>query len=169
MYNGVVHNSVIIAAALVEMLGVRESVPPLRALVEAVVRWESFVEGSRADALDDLLAEDVVLYSPVAFTPQRGRDVVARYLRAARQVLLFEGDPELPFRYTRRVLGDDVAVLEFETTVDHKYVNGVDIVRCDDGGAIVEFRVMIRPLQALNCVRTAMAAALGVMSREAHG
>jgi hypothetical protein len=59
------------------------------------------------------------------------------------------------------VLGDDVAVLEFETTLEGKHVNGVDIIRCDDAGQIVEFRVMIRPLQAVNAVHAQMAAALG--------
>ena len=46
------------------------------------------------------------------------------------------------------MLAGDTAVLEFETTVEGKYVNGVDIIRCNDEGRIVEFRVMIRPLQA---------------------
>jgi hypothetical protein len=64
------------------------------------------------------------------------------------------------FRYTKQVLAGDTAVLEFETTVEGKYVNGVDIIRCDDDGKIVEFRVMIRPLQAVNLVHQQMAAML---------
>ncbi len=64
------------------------------------------------------------------------------------------------FRYTKIVTTGDTAVLEFETTVDGKYVNGVDIMRCNDAGRIVEFRVMIRPLQAINLVHEQMAAML---------
>jgi hypothetical protein len=60
-------------------------------------------------------------------------------------------------------MSGNVAVLEFETTVDGKYVNGVDIVTCDDEGRIVEFRVMIRPLQAVNLVHRQMAAMLESM------
>jgi hypothetical protein len=67
------------------------------------------------------------------------------------------------FRYTKKVLAGDTAVLEFETTVEGKYVNGVDIIRCDDEGKIVEFRVMIRPLQAVNAVHRQMAAMLETM------
>jgi hypothetical protein len=61
-----------------------------------------------------------------------------------------------PFRYTRQVLAGDTGVLEFETEVDGKHVNGVDIVRCDERGRIVEFRVMLRPLQAVNAVHARM-------------
>jgi hypothetical protein len=64
------------------------------------------------------------------------------------------------FRYTKEVLAGDTAVLEFETTLGGTYVNGVDIIRVDDAGRIVEFRVMIRPLQAVDAVRRAMKAAL---------
>ena len=61
------------------------------------------------------------------------------------------------------MLAGDTAVLEFETTVEGKYVNGVDIIRCNDEGRIVEFRVMIRPLQAINLVHRQMAATLEQM------
>jgi hypothetical protein len=67
------------------------------------------------------------------------------------------------FRYTKEVLAGDTAVLEFETTVEGKYVNGVDIIRCNEAGKIVEFRVMIRPLQAINLVHRQMAAMLEQM------
>ena len=70
------------------------------------------------------------------------------------------------FRYTKKVLDGDTAVLEFETTIDGKYVNGVDIIRCNEAGRIVEFRVMIRPLQAVNAVHQQMAATLERMSSQ---
>jgi hypothetical protein len=81
------------------------------------------------------------------------------YLHAAAQTLSGDGG-DGAFRYTKQVLAHNVAVLEFETTVSGKYVNGVDIIRCDDTGRIVEFRVMIRPLQAVNVVHEQMRAML---------
>ncbi len=72
------------------------------------------------------------------------------------------------FRYTKTVVAGDTAILEFETTMQGKYVNGVDIIRCNDEGRIVEFRVMVRPLQAVNLVHEQMAAMLEAM-RGAEG
>ncbi len=83
--------------------------------------------------------------------------VTARYMQAAK--LTLAGDSGAgAFRFTKRVTAGDLAVLEFETTVDGKYVNGVDILRCDDTGSIVEIRVMIRPLQAIDVVHKQMRA-----------
>ncbi len=72
-------------------------------------------------------------------------------------------DPPKGFHYTKIVMTDDTAVLEFETTVEGKYVNGVDIIRCNDAGRIVEIRVMLRPLQAINLVHEQMGRALEAM------
>jgi hypothetical protein len=62
------------------------------------------------------------------------------------------------------LLGDDTAMLEFETTMKGKYVNGIDIIRCNERDRIVEFRVMIRPLQAVNLVHEQMATMLEAMA-----
>ena len=123
---------------------------------DVIARWHRYMAGDLPGGLDELLADEVVFLSPVVFTPQRGKEITTRYLEAAGVAL--PGDPsgEGAFRYTKQVLAGDVAVLEFETTVDGKYVNGVDITRCDDSGRIVEFRVMIRPLQAIQAVAERM-------------
>jgi hypothetical protein len=122
---------------------------------DVIARWHRYLRGDLPGGLDGLLADDVVFYSPVVYTPQRGKDITARYLTAATAVLA--GDAAVgAFRYTKEVLAGDTAVLEFETTVQGKYVNGVDIVRCDDAGRIVEFRVMLRPLQAIQVVHELM-------------
>ena len=123
---------------------------------DVIARWHRWMAGDLPGGLDELLADEVVFYSPVVFTPQRGKAVTTRYLEAAGAAL--PGDPagEGAFRYTKQVTAGDVAVLEFETTVDGKYVNGVDIIRCDGSGRIVEFRVMIRPLQAIQAVAQRM-------------
>ncbi len=138
---------------------------------QTMAKWEQHLRGNLPGGLDELLHDDVVFYSPVVFTPQEGKAVTKLYLEAAGQTLPGEGSDEAAggkkgsggFRYTKKVLDGHVAVLEFETTVEGKYVNGVDIIRCDDEGRIVEFRVMIRPLQAINAVHRQMAAMLETM------
>ena len=122
---------------------------------DLIGRWHRYMAGELPGGLDELLADDVVFYSPVVYTPQRGKDITTLYLEAAKQALPGDGG-DGAFRYTKEVLAGDTAVLEFETTVAGKYVNGVDIIRCDDRGRIVEFRVMIRPLQAVNAVHQQM-------------
>src|SRR3954451_960783 len=96
--------------------------------IEQVVdKWHRHMAGELPDGLDGLLADDVVFYSPIVFTPQRGKEITRLYLEAAK-VSLPGDDGAGAFRYTKQVLDGDLAVLEFETTVDGKYVNGVDII-----------------------------------------
>jgi len=124
---------------------------------DVIARWHRYMRGDSPGGLDELLADEVVFHSPVVFTPQRGREITTRYLEAAADALAGDADgPAGAFRYTKQVVAGDTAVLEFETTVQGKYVNGVDIVRCDDAGRIVEFRVMLRPLQAISAVHEEM-------------
>jgi ketosteroid isomerase-like protein len=121
---------------------------------DAIARWHRYLGGELPGGLDELLADDVVFYSPVVYTPQRGKPVTTQYLEAASRTLA--GEAAGAFRYTKQVLSGDTAVLEFETSVEGKYVNGVDIIRCDDAGRIVEFRVMMRPLQGIQAVHEQM-------------
>jgi hypothetical protein len=121
----------------------------------ALATWHRLVRTQDASGLDDLLAEDAVFVSPVVHTPQRGRAVAAAYLRAAFHVFF---NPS--FRYVREIVGPSDAMLEFETQIDGIAVNGVDIIRWNDAGRIVEFKVMIRPLKAINVVHAKMAAML---------
>ena len=132
-----------------------------------VERWHAHLRGDLAGGLDALLADDVVFYSPIVFTPQEGKAITKLYLEAASHALSGEAAGQLGdskdskgFRYTKQILDGDCAVLEFETTVDGKYANGVDIIRCNEAGQIIEFRVMFRPLQAVNAVHVQMAAIL---------
>jgi hypothetical protein len=126
------------------------------AVIDVVIdRWHRHLRGELPGGLDELLADDVVFYSPVVYTPQRGKEITTHYLQAATAVLA-GGDGGTAFTYTKDVRAGDVAVLEFETSVQGKYVNGVDIIRCDDTGRIVEFRVLIRPLQAIHLVHELM-------------
>ena len=137
----------------------------IRATIE---RWHEALRGE--SAFEDLLHEDCVFWSPVLFRPMEGRDLTALYLRAAYQVFPGDGaaatnssDGPSGFRYTKRVLDGNHAVLEFETTMDGVSVNGVDIITCDDDGLITEFKVMIRPRKAVEKVQAQMAAMLEQM------
>ena len=133
-----------------------------------IERWHEALRGE--SAFEDLLHEDCVFWSPVLFRPMEGRDLTALYLRAAYQVFPGDGtdatdstDGPSGFRYTKRVLDGNHAVLEFETTMDGVSVNGVDIITCDDDGLITEFKVMVRPRKAVEKVQAQMAAMLEQM------
>ncbi len=128
---------------------------------DVIERWHRHMRRELPGGLDELLDDDVIFYSPIVYTPQVGKAITTLYLSAAGQTLpgdknATQSDPSKRFRYTKQIISGDTAVLEFETTVDGKYVNGVDIIRCNERGKIVEFRVMIRPLQAINLVHRQM-------------
>lgn len=117
--------------------------------------WHDLVRTLNPAGLDDLLSENAVFVSPVVHTPQRGKAIVKAYLSAAFKVVFNPG-----FRYVREIIGPSDAMLEFEVEIDGIVVNGVDIIRWDAGGKITEFKVMIRPLKAINLVHERMGAAL---------
>ena len=117
--------------------------------------WHRLVRTQDRAALGALLAEDAVFHSPVVHAPQAGRKLVARYLGAAFHVFF---NPT--FRYVREIVGASDARLEFETEIDGILVNGVDLIKWNDAGLIVEFKVMLRPLKAINLIHQRMAAML---------
>jgi SnoaL-like domain len=117
--------------------------------------WHHLVRTHDASGLATLLADEVVFHSPVVHTPQRGRKLAAGYLGAAFHVFF---NPS--FHYVREIRGLSDAMLEFETEIDGVLVNGVDIIRWNEGGQIVDFKVMVRPLKAINLIHQKMAAML---------
>jgi hypothetical protein len=117
--------------------------------------WHRLVRTQDPSGLNALLAEDVVFHSPVVHAPQRGRKLTAMYLSAAFRVF---SNPT--FRYVREIVGATDAMLEFETEIDGILVNGVDIISWNDAGQIVDFKVMLRPLKAINLIHQKMAAML---------
>jgi SnoaL-like domain len=120
-----------------------------------IERWISIIKTGRIDELDALLADDAVFYSPAVFTPQEGRDNTARYLKAAVKVF---GDSD--FRYTGHWYEERSAILEFAANIDGIYINGIDMIHWNDDERIVSFKVMIRPLKALEAIMPLMAEAL---------
>lgn len=121
-----------------------------------VAVWHRLVRERNPRGLDALLDADAVFLSPVVHTPQRGRKVAAAYLAAALAVF---SNPT--FRYVREIVGSTDAMLEFETEIDGVVINGVDIIKWNEAGRIVEFKVMIRPLKAIHLIHQRMAAMLG--------
>lgn len=114
--------------------------------------WHRLVRTQDPSGLATLLADDAVFHSPVVHSPQRGKRLAAGYLGAAFHVFF---NPD--FRYIREIRGASDAMLEFETQVDGVLVNGVDLIKWNDAGQIVDFKVMIRPLKAINLIHRRMA------------
>lgn len=122
-----------------------------RALPQPVSHWHTLLKHKNAAGLDALLADDVVFYSPVVATPQRGKAITTAYLAAAMQV--FGNDT---FHYVREVIGEHDAMLEFELEIDGIRINGVDLLRWNDAQQLTEFKVMLRPLKAVNLIHQKM-------------
>ena len=114
--------------------------------------WHRLVRAQDPSGLATLLADDAVFHSPVVYSPQRGKRLAAGYLGAAFHVFF---NPS--FRYVREIRGASDAMLEFETEIDGVLVNGVDLIKWNEAGQIVDFKVMIRPLKAINLVHQRMA------------
>lgn len=124
--------------------------------------WHGLVNAHDPSGLDELLADDVVFISPVVHRPQVGKDLAKKYLGAAFEVFFSAG-----FRYVREIVGVSDAMLEFETQIDGVSVNGVDIIKWNDRGQIIEFKVMIRPLKAITAVHERMGVLLAAAQRGA--
>ena len=116
-----------------------------------LTRWYAYIQSHDHAALRELLHPDAVFESPVVHTPQRGRDVTFKYLASADKVL---GGPHFAYRCEWR--NDDGAVLEFETEIEGIRINGVDIITFDHDDRITHFKVMVRPLKAINLLHRLM-------------
>lgn len=116
-----------------------------------IAAWHKLVETRDASGLDDILAENVVFHSPVVHTPQAGKPITKLYLTAALHVLNND-----TFKYLREVISGNNAVLEFQTVIDGISINGVDMIAWGEDGRITDFKVMLRPLKAVNLVHKMM-------------
>jgi hypothetical protein len=134
-------------------------------MIDTLERWHHIIESTDTRALADLLAEDVVFHSPVVHRPQQGKALTSMYLAGALQVLLKPGK----FRYLREIVGPRDAMLEFVAEVDGIEINGVDIIRWDEAGRICDFKVMIRPLKAINLLHQKMGEMLQLMASRGQG
>ena len=125
--------------------------------------WFDYMMGGHdRGLLLEMLHDDVVFRSPVVHTPQEGKKITFAYLSAAGNTL---GNGA--FKYTRVFDCGDRAVLEFETDMDGILVNGVDMIEWDADGKIVDFKVMVRPLKAIQKVHADMGKMLEKMKEQA--
>jgi hypothetical protein len=123
--------------------------------IDTLGMWHQLVQARNAGGLDALLADDVVFHSPIVHSPKAGKAITTQYLSAAFHVFFNES-----FRYVRELKGSRDAMLEFQVQIEGVTVNGVDIIKWNDDGRIVEFKVMLRPLKAINLIGEKMGAML---------
>ena len=116
-----------------------------------IAAWHKLVEAKDAAGLDNILADNVVFHSPVVHTPQEGKPITKLYLTAALYVLNNDS-----FKYLREVISGNNAVLEFSTVIEGITVNGVDMITWGADGRITDFKVMVRPLKAINLIHKIM-------------
>ncbi|MDP2854517.1 MAG: nuclear transport factor 2 family protein [Smithellaceae bacterium] len=116
-----------------------------------IAAWHKLIDARDAEGLDNILAENVVFHSPVVHTPQTGKPITTLYLTAALHVL-----NNNTFKYLREVISGNHAVLEFQTVIDGITINGVDMITWGKDGRITDFKVMLRPLKAVNLVHKMM-------------
>ena len=124
--------------------------------------WHALVAERSMKGLNALLADDVVFYSPVVHTPQAGKPITAQYLYAAFNVFFNDS-----FRYVRETIGADHAILEFEVQIEGIQVNGIDMITWNADGKITAFKVMVRPLKAIQLIHQQMAAMLEAQKAKA--
>ena len=120
-----------------------------------ITKWHEVVSTKNYQLLEEILDDNVIFYSPVVFTPQKGKEVTKIYLSAAAEV--FEGNS---FSYVKELIKDNEAALEFELELDETKVNGVDLITWNHEKKITKFKVFIRPLQAVNALHQKMGAML---------
>lgn len=114
--------------------------------------WHQIVATKDLKKLDEILNNDVVFHSPIVHTPQVGKEITKQYLTAAFYILFNSS-----FKYVLEVVNENNAVLEFTVEIDNILVNGVDMITWDKNGRITEFKVMLRPLKAINLIHQKMA------------
>lgn len=129
-----------------------------------IQRWHDIVKTKDEKGLRAILADDVVFESPVVHTPQRGQAITFQYLASALRVLNNDS-----FKYLNEWAGKNSAVLEFESVCEGVTINGVDIVTWGADGRIVHFKVMVRPLKAVNKLHELMGRMLQELASGAGG
>jgi|TARA_Y100000022_G_scaffold35102_2_gene28382 hypothetical protein len=116
-----------------------------------IIKWHEVVKNRDYNLLESILADDIIFYSPVVYTPQKGKQLALQYLMAASEVFNSSS-----FKYDKEVIGSSNASLEFSLTLDNTDINGIDLISWDESGKILEFKVFIRPLQGVNMIHKLM-------------
>jgi len=120
-----------------------------------IKKWHELVTTKNIKLLDEILADDARMHSPVVHTVQEGKSITKMYLTGAAMII---GNDK--FKYVREVYDEGFAMLEFETEIEGIFVNGVDMIYWNEDNKITDFKVMLRPLKAINIVHKKMGEAL---------
>ena len=116
-----------------------------------IQQWHQIVQHADTQLLKEILDDEIVMHSPVVFRPLSGRAIVEFYLQAAFHTLVNDS-----FQYVREVVGEKDAILEFTVEIDGVFINGVDMIKFNENGKIIDFKVMLRPLKAVNLIHQKM-------------
>jgi len=116
-----------------------------------ISKWHEVVKLRDYNLLKEILHDDVIFYSPVVYTPQRGKNLTLQYLASASEVFNSSN-----FKYEKEIIENNFASLEFSLNIDGTDINGVDLISWDKNGLITEFKVFIRPLQGVNIIHKLM-------------
>ncbi len=114
-------------------------------------KWHAVALSSDENAISALLHEDAVFESPVVHTPQRGKPITVKYLASAGKVFSNTG-----FHYVGEWEGKNSLILEFNAEINGIKIDGIDMITWDDDGLITNFKVMVRPLKAMNMLHQKM-------------
>ena len=123
--------------------------------MKPIEKWHEIVESGNSEKLSDLIDNDCVFFSPVVFSPQEGKELTIKYLSAAALVF---GDES--FKYTKEIVNENNACLEFELELDGIKINGVDLISWNEDNKINEFKVLIRPLKGVQLIHQLMGGTL---------
>lgn len=127
---------------------------------KGLITWHQFITNRDLSVLDDFLADDVILYSPVVFTPIEGKFFVKMYLIAAEQIIANKS-----FEYVNEISRENNTILEFKTEIDGITVEGVDMITFNEKNQLQSIKVMVRPLKAMTIVHQKMGEFLEQMNQ----
>ena len=116
-----------------------------------IEQWHEVVKLRDYSLLETILSEDVIFYSPVVYTPQKGKKIALQYLAAASEVFNTNS-----FRYEKEIVMNRSASLEFSLNINETDINGIDLISWNNDNKINEFKVFIRPLQGVNVIHQLM-------------
>tara|TARA_B100001094_G_scaffold211223_1_gene205094 strand:- start:14361 stop:14747 length:387 start_codon:yes stop_codon:yes gene_type:complete len=128
-------------------------------MTNPIKKWHEIVKSGNTDLLSDILDKNCIFYSPVVFSPQKGKKITQKYLTAA--ALVFGVDS---FSYTKELILEQNACLEFELEINDIKINGVDLISWNKENKIIEFRVFIRPLKGVQIIHEFMGGTLEKIS-----
>ena len=125
-----------------------------------LAKWHKGLQSYDQGFLDEILDESCTFTSPIVFKPIEGKEMTKMYLMGAGQTFDMNR-----FEYVREVIDGLDSILEFETYIGDILVNGVDMIRWNDQGKIVDFKVMVRPLQAIGALQKKMSESLELLKK----